>query len=224
MQGDPQSVFDALLQTLVSITDSEFGFLDEVLYDSDGTPYKMSLSISDISWDSDSRALYKQLRARNLEFRNLDNLSGLPAKLQEVVITNNVPHDPRAGGVPARHPPIHSYMGLPVRAGGEVVGVIGVANRLGGYDEDMARFLDPYLTTCSGIIQSIRLRARERDALAALEKQQRIQQAVIYKAHTHLVYLDTDFNFVAVNAAYASTCQRKTEVLKHNIQKHNKLL
>lgn len=52
-----------------------------------------------------------------------------------------------------------------------------------------------------------------KEAEAALEKQRRIHQAIIDKAHTHLAYLDLDFNFVAVNALYAETCHHTPEEL-----------
>lgn len=68
-------------------------------------------------------------------------------------------------------------MGLPVRSGGEIVGVVGVANRPGGYDSEMAQFLEPYLTACAGIIESVRLRTREREASQALrESESRVQK------------------------------------------------
>jgi PAS domain S-box-containing protein len=182
-QGDPHPVFEALLQGLLTMTGSEFGFLDEVLHDADGSRYKLSLALSNVAWDQDSRELYEQLRARNLEFRNLDNLAGLPARLEEPIIANDTPTDPRSGGLPDGHPAIRSFMGLPVRSGGEVIGVVGVANRTGGYDEEMARFLEPYLNACAGIIQAFRLKTSESEAVAALreseEQVRRKLQAVL---------------------------------------------
>jgi len=182
-QGDPHPVFEALLQGLLTMTDSEFGFLDEVLHDADGSRYKLSLALSNITWDQDSRKLYEQLRARNLEFRNLDNLAGLPARIEEPIIANDTPADPRSGGLPGGHPAIRSFMGLPVRSGGEIIGVVGVANRIDGYDEEMARFLEPYLNACAGIIQAFRLKTSESEAVAALreseEQVRRKLQAVL---------------------------------------------
>ena len=176
-QGDTHAVFDELLQIIVKMTGSEFGFLDELRHDEKGTPYKLNLAISNISWDKESEALYEQLRSRNLEFRDLNNLAGLPATLGEPVITGDDRHDPRSGGLPSGHPPIHAFMGLPVRSGGEVIGVAGVANRPGGYDKEMAHFLEPYLTACAGIIESVRLRTREREAIEALrESESRVQK------------------------------------------------
>lgn len=169
-RGETREVFDTLLEQLVEMTASEFGFLDEVLRDPDGTPYKLNLAMSNISWDEKSRTLYDQLRARDLEFRDLENLAGLPALTGEPVLANDVAHDSRSRGIPHGHPPIHAFLGLPVRGGGELVGVIGVANRPGGYNEAMVTLMEPYVSTCAGIIQAIRSKAREREAEATIRR------------------------------------------------------
>ena len=72
---DNEKVFNSFLDTMVKSTDSLFGFLDEVLYYEDGTQYKRSLSLSNISWDEGSLKLYENLKRNNLEFRNLNNLA-----------------------------------------------------------------------------------------------------------------------------------------------------
>jgi len=127
----PQATFDQLLEALVAMTDSQFGFLDEVLEDGDGSRYKLSLSLSNIAWDADARKLYDGLRAKKLEFRNLENLSGFPALTGELLIANDAANDPRAGGLPPGHPPIRCFMGLPLVFGDRLVGVAGIANRAG---------------------------------------------------------------------------------------------
>ncbi len=168
--GNAQAPFDFLLKTLLSLTHSEFGFLDEVLRDEQGAPYKLNLALSNIAWNEETRKLYEQIAARHFEFRNLKNLAGLPATTGAPVIANEAPHDPRAGGLPAGHPAIHTFLGLPLRFGGELVGVAGIANRPGGYDETMAGFLEPFLAACSSIIHAVRARTRERQALEALRE------------------------------------------------------
>jgi diguanylate cyclase (GGDEF)-like protein/PAS domain S-box-containing protein len=52
-----------------------------------------------------------------------------------------------------------------------------------------------------------------RKAEDSLEQQRQIFQQIIDKAHTYLVYLDPDFNFVEVNAGYAQTCRREPREL-----------
>ena len=73
--ADSARIYKLLLDTLVAITESEFGFFDEIEKTDEGPYYKRSLAISDISWDEASQKLYRQLRERNLEFRNINNLA-----------------------------------------------------------------------------------------------------------------------------------------------------
>ena len=166
--GSVQATFDRLLKALIAMTDSEFGFLDEVLEDPDGSRYKVSLSISNIAWDAEAKRLYEDLRARRLEFRNLNNLAGLPALTGGLLISNDAQHDPKAGGIPKGHPPIRTFMGLPLYFGDRLVGVAGVANRAYGYDEKLAQFLTPFLSACASIIHATRQQAKEEQMVSAL--------------------------------------------------------
>lgn len=168
--GDPRTTFGCLLDALVSMTGSEFGFLDEVMVDKDGSLYKLSLALSNISWNAESENLYEKLKERRLEFRNLKNLAGIPALTGQPLIANDAPHDERCGGLPHGHPCIRTFMGLPIRFADQVVGVAGVANRAGGYDEKTARFLEPFLSSCGGMIHASRQRAQAREAVDSLRE------------------------------------------------------
>jgi len=166
---DPGQVHQDLLHVLVQHTQSQFGFLDEVLYEPDGTPYKLSLALSDISWDEDSRRLYEELAARRLEFRNLDNLSGAPVLEGRTIIANDVPRHPRYRGLPQGHPPLTTYMGIPLYFENRIIGVAGVANRPGGYNAQIAEALQPLTQTCAAMIWSGRVQRREKQAREQLE-------------------------------------------------------
>jgi PAS domain S-box-containing protein len=170
ISDDPRETFDSLLDILLSLTGSEFGFLDEVLRDENGSPYKLSLSLFNIAWSPETQELYEGLRERRLEFRNLQNLSGLPAVTGKPVIANDAPNDPRSGGLPPGHPRIHNFMGLPMYFGDKLVGVAGIANRDGGYSEEMVSFLDPFLSACASIIHATRSHSKEREFVATLKE------------------------------------------------------
>lgn len=49
---------------------------------------------------------------------------------------------------------MHSYLGLPLRSGKQVIGMVGLANRPGGFDEELARFLEPMLSACTNLIEA----------------------------------------------------------------------
>jgi PAS domain S-box-containing protein len=191
-----EQVFRALLNALVSITESEYGFVDEVLRDENGEMYKLSLAISDISWDEESFRLYEQLKNRGLEFRNLNNLSGAPVTTGKLVISNNPSRDPRSGGLPKGHPSIHNFMGIPMYFGGELVGVAGVANRTGGYDERLAEFLEPFITTCASIIQAIRSERQQQVFTEALRESEHKYRLLIENANDAIFLADVETRII----------------------------
>jgi GAF domain-containing protein len=72
-------------------------------------------------------------RTGDLEFSDLNNLVGQVVRAAAPVVVND-PQDPRLGRLPlVAYPPLHSFLGVPVFDGEDVVGVIGVANRFHGY-------------------------------------------------------------------------------------------
>jgi len=199
---DPKPVFESLLETLVTITDSEYGFLDEVRRDEDGVLFKKSLALSDISWDEDSRRLYEQLEASDAEFRNLGNLAGDPAMTGKLVISNEPAGVPRSGGVPKGHPPVQCFMGIPVFFGGELVGVAGVANRPGGYDEQMAAFLETFIATCGSIIHAVRNERKEQQITSALGESEERYRRIVEDQTEFLVRWLPDGTRTFVNESY----------------------
>jgi PAS domain S-box-containing protein len=154
--SDLAPVFAEMLEIAVSHTGSRFGFVGEVLHDEAGNPYLRSYAISDISWDDASRNLMQSMGPAGLEFRNLKTLFGAAMVSREVVIANEASKDPRAGGLPPGHPPLESFLGLPVFNGLEMVGLVGIANRSDGYSQDLVNELDPYLAACSSMITARR--------------------------------------------------------------------
>lgn len=211
-RAEIREVYNALLQILVTMTDSEFGFLDEVLRDEAGQLYKRSLAISDISWDEDSRKLYRQLAERNFEFRNLNNLAGLPATTDSLVISNTPDQDPRSGGVPKGHPSLRTFMGVPMHFGGRVVGVAGVANRPGGYDTQIAEFLEPFVVTCAGIIQAAQNDAKERQYQQSLRQSHTNLLAIIESTEDLIASRDREGRLIFCNSAFSRMIERLFQV------------
>jgi PAS domain S-box-containing protein len=209
--GDPYSAFETLLGSLVSLTKSEFGFIDEVLFDEKGVPYKLNLAISDISWNPEVKTLYEKLKGRQLEFRNLQNLAGVAALTGQPVIANDAANDPRSGGLPPGHPPIKTFLGLPLFFGGNLVGVAGIANRQDGYDDRIIHFLGPYLSSCSSIIHAIRLKEKEKEILSLLQERESHLQTLI-NTIPDLVWLkDTEGVYLKCNRRFEKFFGAKEE-------------
>ncbi len=190
------ALFEGLLQSLLELTESEYGFIGEVMLEG-GIPFLKSLFITDVSWDEQTRKIYDEHKKSGMEFRNLDNLFGEVIKTAKTVISNNPSKDKRSKGVPHGHPAIHSFLGLPILGGENLLGMIGVANRRGGYDEALVEFLTPYLSTCAGLIEAMRTEEMRRKAEEELRFLAKIQDQI----SELIITLDKDKHIMTLNPA-----------------------
>ncbi len=143
----PRAAFEALLDELMALTQSAFGFVGQVQRADDGHAYLRVHAMTDISWDDASRARYAQHAEAGMVFDNPRSLVGAPLASGEPVISNDASHDARGAGVPLGHPPLQTFMGLPIHAAGELVAMVGLANRPEGYKAADVQFLQPLLNT-----------------------------------------------------------------------------
>jgi signal transduction histidine kinase/CheY-like chemotaxis protein/HAMP domain-containing protein len=151
---DPFIMFDTLLLDLLNFTGSEFGFIGEVLQEKDGSPYMKAYAFSNVAWNEETRRFYEENKKKGFIFKDLNNLFGRVLTTGEVVIANDAPNDPRANGTPPGHPPIMTFLGSPVYYGNKLIGIIGQANREGGYDDVLLTELQPIIDACGQIMQA----------------------------------------------------------------------
>lgn len=168
--ADAHPTFDRLLTHLLDITDSRYGFICEVLHDDAGAPFLRPYALTDISWDDASRRLHERYVGGGFEFRNLKTLFGAALTSGRPVLSNAPASDPRRGGLPPGHPPLDAFLGLPLHRGGEMVGMLGVANRPNGYDDALVEHLQPFTATCAVLIEAYRNTRRRNEAEALLRK------------------------------------------------------
>jgi diguanylate cyclase (GGDEF)-like protein/PAS domain S-box-containing protein len=162
----PRTAFEALLQDLASLTQSAFGMVGQVQRAPDGHPYLRVHAMTDISWDEASRARYAEQAEAGMVFDNPDSLVGAALLSGEPVIANDGAQDGRAAGTPPGHPRVQTYLGLPIHAGGELVAMVGLANRPEGYAAEDVNFLAPLLNTI-GQLEMARRAQLARNAVEA---------------------------------------------------------
>ncbi|MCH7940197.1 MAG: GAF domain-containing protein, partial [Candidatus Marinimicrobia bacterium] len=164
----PEKVFDELLHVLVSVTQSEYGFIAEVLHDDTGQPYLQSRYVSDIAWNAEIERFYAENFSNGLKFTKLETLSGAAITSAEAVISNGPEADPRRYGLSSGHPPLNSFLGVPFYEGDTLVGMAGVANRPGGYDAALLDFLKPLTAAATSLIVGKRSNQRREEVEQAL--------------------------------------------------------
>jgi len=119
---------------IIKLTESEYGFIAEVILDTEtNLPFLRAQSITNIAWNDSILEFYNLNYAKGLEFRNLDTLFGRVLKYEEVIIANDVANDPRASGIPKGHPALNSFLGMPIKKKGKLIAMVGIANRKQGF-------------------------------------------------------------------------------------------
>lgn len=170
-------IFEQLLAQLLDLTESQYGFIGEVLFRNDGsayldetlfkisgTPYLRSHSITNTAWDTATRKFYDENYEQGMEFENMNTLFGAVVMTGKPVISNSPTTDSRRGGTPEGHPPLNCFLGLPFFQGDTLMGIVGIANRAGGYNQQIIDYLAPFLVTCSNLIEGYRMDGKRRQA------------------------------------------------------------
>lgn len=144
---DVKSACSDIFDGLLNLVESQFGFIGQVFHHTDGTPFLRVHHITDISWNALSRAMYRQYHESTLDFHNLDNLFGQAVLSNTEIITNDPAQHPFSRGVPEGHPTLHCFLGIPLRHAGQVKGMMGFANKPGGYSQADIEWLTPISDT-----------------------------------------------------------------------------
>lgn len=167
---DRRQAFDVLLTDILALTDSEYGFIGEVLRAPNGDPYLKTYAITNIAWDDATRAFYEANAPQGMEFGNLKTLFGAAMTSGEPVISNDPYHDPRRGGLPEGHPALNAFLGIPVHHGDDLVAMVGISNRPGGYDQSQIDYLHPLLVTLGQLVVAARIQQQHRSSQKALNQ------------------------------------------------------
>lgn len=149
-------LFKKMLDYVLKITGTEYGFIGEVFLQ-DGKRVLRTYAITDISWNEETAALYQKQAQQGMLFTNHETLFGYTLKTGETVLSNHPASDARSGGTPKGHPPLKSYMGLAIKDNkGNLIGMMGLANKNGGYTDDDIAYLQPFVSTCGTMIIALK--------------------------------------------------------------------
>ncbi|MCA0428165.1 MAG: GAF domain-containing protein [Bacteroidetes bacterium] len=182
--------FELLLNQLLSYTESSFGFIGEVKTHENNARYLVSHALSNIAWDDASKSYYEKSYQSGIEFRNTSTLFGQTLLSGEVYISNSPETDPNSGGVPHGHPKLHSYIGIPFYFGDEFTGMIGLANKKGGYDATLVSKIEPILVTCANLVNAHKSQQQKNQIQEDLKKSKADLESIIISMRDIVFELD----------------------------------
>ena len=143
-------MFMELNEAILDMTGSEYGFVARVFRNEKG-PFIKTVALSNIAWNDETRRLYAENAERGMVFSNVETLFGQVLKTGKIYVSLDAPNDPNAAGIPAGHPPLNCFVGLPLVRNDVLIGMIGLANGA-GYCEAMEVALKPLLDVTTQIL------------------------------------------------------------------------
>lgn len=125
-----EEVAKTCLAVAEELTDSNFGFICEInqngRYD--------TTAISDPGWKA--CRMTRQEAETKINDVDICGIRGKVLEEQRSMLFNDPASDPDWVGVPEGHPPITSFLGVPLIRGCEVIGMIGLGNKESGYNSE----------------------------------------------------------------------------------------
>jgi signal transduction histidine kinase len=158
---DLEKIYRRALDYCLALTDSEVGFIGLL---SDPPDYLDLVAVEGlVLFDI---AFYQQFRRMPVR----SSVFGVTLVEERPYISNDVDHDPHRVGRPDGHPAVRTFLGAPLNVGGTVIGMVGVANRPGGYDAGNERLLSTFANQVAVAIDNARLYERQREMIAVLQQ------------------------------------------------------
>ena len=153
-------VMDRALDYCLELTASEFGFVG-LMQGSD------QMDVAAIKgFVPDDPSFYAGLRSIPVR----PSVFGVVVLSGQPHLSNDVAHDPLHVGTPRGHPPVRTFLGAPLVFGTDVLGMLGVANRQGGYDRQQEQLLSVFANQVAVAIRNARLYEEQRSMIGRLQR------------------------------------------------------
>src|SRR5579871_3067012 len=145
--GDQNRTFLNLMNSLLTLTHSEIGFVSEILTNTQGEPtLRMFAAVesrkrrgrgnSKVWEDAGPNALALKRLCSVIKTERRPFIAGDPKTIAQRL------------GTSLAETSLHNFLALPLLKADCLVGIVGIANRVGGYDDALVASLTPFCHTC----------------------------------------------------------------------------
>ncbi len=159
-----EELANSCLSVALEVTGSQLGFVN--LLGGDGLMH--DIAISEMGW-SQCLMYDKSGHRRTPGNFVIHGLYGSVINNEKGFFTNDPPSHPDSIGVPDGHPALKSFLGVPLVLDGKTMGIVGVANREGGYSSEQLEDLE---AIAPAMMQALQRRKSEEALCEAYENLQ----------------------------------------------------
>jgi signal transduction histidine kinase len=170
---DLRDIHDRALGYCLELTDSEFAFTGLLRNTEVGVVATGEIQVSDQVMDvaairgfDPGPEFYRSFHLMALR----SSVVGVAVKENRSYVANDVPDDPHSVGQPDGHPPVRRFLGVPLRVGDTVIGMIGVANKAVGYGPGDEQLLATFAGQVAVAVDNARLYDHQRRMIAELQQ------------------------------------------------------
>ncbi len=143
-----KSVLDTALQHCLALTESQFGFIGLTMPNN-----SQALDVVAMQGFHPSPHFYDEHHLIPLR----PNIFARAVLENRPVLSADAMSDPTRVGQPIGHPPVNTFLGVPLRIRDKPIGMIGVANRPQLYDEEHEQLLMTYAAQVAIVIRNAQL-------------------------------------------------------------------
>jgi CheY-like chemotaxis protein len=174
----------ACLNIAEKITQSKIGFIDEI-----NKAGVVEIAISNPGWEACTILDPGGHRRPPGSFK-LHGIYGRVLLDGKGFFTNDPAKHPDSIGLPENHPPLSSFLGVPLMREGNVIGILAVGNREGGYTQAEQGALEAL--TPSIVEAFMRKRAQEELRILNEELEKRVEERTLKLKETQKQYLHAE--------------------------------
>ncbi len=219
-----QTAFAALLQRIIGLTRSQAGMIGEVLKTDDGSTTLRTLARHDSRLGETENCYWlkddEHPQQRTLEQLLEPAISGGQFRInQSEQLLSDKPQT------------ISSLLSLPIQHQGEIIGLLGLVNRAGGYSNELIEQLQPLLSTLAQLLAALQRDIQREHANLRMQRQQQALHALNEIAalsgngtqHQLRKALQLGASFYRMPLAIISQIEDQTYTIKVQVSPNNEL-
>ncbi|WP_292387686.1 PAS domain S-box protein [Methanosarcina sp. UBA5] len=201
---------EACLSVALEVTGSEFGYIIEMC--ADGLLHDVAKS--KLAWEQCH--MYDKTGHICLPHDYVvHGLYGSVIINGKSFFTNDPQSHPDSAGLPAGHPPIESFLTVPLILDGKIVGSIGVGNREGGYSYEQQEDLEAIAPAVTQVLQRRKVEQERKLAEQELKSSELRFKALVKDLESGVFLIDGEGKFAIYNPAFLQIFNISEQELEH---------